>query len=243
MEIPLGKMRVTTNSDGGVNFFPKWGVQTYFPMLSIEVIGSLSSDADLSVNERNTVIARWKHLIRDMRRRCTQKCWVKSTRAGSIKTAETWMDFKRLTPAVIFTYHSHSYSMQDIPRSTFSTPSFLTSTLKISLNTARNTKKRYPFRTRLSFNNRDLFVCGYLNIRRTSSDCFQKCFTISSAAIAESECLRRNRGINIFFSKRVGKCLRILELTLTMLMREDDDLRHVNLSSQLTLDSTNVRLH
>ena len=41
MSILLGKIKVTANSDGGVNFYPKMGIKTYYPALSIEVFGSL----------------------------------------------------------------------------------------------------------------------------------------------------------------------------------------------------------
>jgi hypothetical protein len=46
MSLKLGEREVGARSDGGVNFYPKRGLQTYYPMLSIEVIGSLSSDVD-----------------------------------------------------------------------------------------------------------------------------------------------------------------------------------------------------
>jgi hypothetical protein len=47
MSLNLGGREIEVRSDGGVNFDPKWGFQIYYPMLSIEVVGSLSSDADL----------------------------------------------------------------------------------------------------------------------------------------------------------------------------------------------------
>ncbi len=78
MSINLGGIQVKARSDGGINFYPKAGRQTWFPMLSVEVTGPHSSDADVSANERNTVCAMWRHLIKGMRPRCTQKCWVKS---------------------------------------------------------------------------------------------------------------------------------------------------------------------
>ena len=47
MSLKLGGRKIEARSDGGVNFYPEWGLQTYYPILSIEVIGSLSSDVDL----------------------------------------------------------------------------------------------------------------------------------------------------------------------------------------------------
>jgi hypothetical protein len=47
MSLKLGGREIEARSDGGVNFYPKWGFQTYYPMLSIEVVESLLSDADL----------------------------------------------------------------------------------------------------------------------------------------------------------------------------------------------------
>lgn len=46
MSLKLGETKIEAKSDGGVNFYPKWGAQKYYPMLSIEVIGSLSSAVD-----------------------------------------------------------------------------------------------------------------------------------------------------------------------------------------------------
>lgn len=47
MSLKLGETKIEAKSDGGVNFYPKWGSQKYYPMLSIEVIGCLLSDVDL----------------------------------------------------------------------------------------------------------------------------------------------------------------------------------------------------
>ena len=58
MSLKLGGRKIEARSDGGVNFYPEWGLQTYYPMLSIEVIGSLSSDVDLQCKRK-------KHKLRN----------------------------------------------------------------------------------------------------------------------------------------------------------------------------------
>ena len=47
MSLKLAATEIEARSDSGVNFYPKWGLQNYYPMLSIEIIGSLSSHVDL----------------------------------------------------------------------------------------------------------------------------------------------------------------------------------------------------
>ena len=37
MKLKLGDVEVEARSDGGINFFPHWGLKKYYPMLSLEV--------------------------------------------------------------------------------------------------------------------------------------------------------------------------------------------------------------
>lgn len=46
MSLKLGETEIEAKSDGGVNLYPKKRFQTFYPMLSVEVIGSLLSDVD-----------------------------------------------------------------------------------------------------------------------------------------------------------------------------------------------------
>ena len=50
MSLKLAATEIEARSDGGVNFYPQWGLQSYYPILSIEVILLLyHQDVDFKV--------------------------------------------------------------------------------------------------------------------------------------------------------------------------------------------------
>jgi hypothetical protein len=168
----VGTKRVTAESDGGISIYVSPASSCHFPVFCLEVIPLLLGTYHKAKRKkhrlRNSETTHQMHAAQIYAEMLGQVCH-KELYNANLK------GYQEVTRFPNFPDSRHSYSMQDMRHSTYSTPSFRTHICGILLNMVEDTKHSQKIRKRSSSNTQFLFACDVRLIKQRSSSYLQRC--------------------------------------------------------------------